>query len=270
LLGRRAPSLGLFVLLLFFLTACHKEPEPAATETPALTPLEIATDAAEAMLSIESLHFAIERDGALAYIDATQLFAFKRAEGDFALPDRMRAVVRVITAFTPVDIGMVVIGDDQYATDPITGAWGELPEEWGQFSLLTLFDPEIGLQGLLKDGILDLTLVGSEEIEQQRHYHLAGRASGERMSAMTLGFIGHGDVDLEVWIGTEDFYVRRLYIVEPETDPEDPTTWTMTFSNLGQPVEIKAPPLSSHSPAPVYVKNGIAQIAFPQSGNDPA
>jgi lipoprotein LprG len=263
LLGHKALSLGLFVLLLFSLIACHKEPEPVATETPALSPIDIAENAAEAMLSIESLHFAVERDGALAYIDATQLFAFKRAEGDSELPDQMRAIVRVITAFTPIDIGMVVIGDDQYATDPITGEWGEMPAEWGQFSLLTLFDPETGLQRLLKDGILDLSLVGSEEIEQQRHYHLTGRASGERMSAMTLGFIGHGDVDLDVWIGTEDFYVRRLYIVEPETDPDDPTTWTMTFSELGQPVEINAPPISSYYPAPVYVKNGKAQMVFP-------
>ena len=58
-----------------------------------------------------------------------------------------------------------------------------------------------------------------EEIEDQPHYRVTGRASGERMSAMTLGFIGLGDVELEVWIGTEDFYVRRLRIVEPETDP---------------------------------------------------
>jgi lipoprotein LprG len=234
---------GLLFLLSSQLTACGGEPTPVATATPALSPLEIATRAAEAMLSVHSLHFTIERDGALAYIDADQLLAFKRAEGDFGLPDRMRAIVRVITAFTPIDIGMVVLGDDQYATDPITGQWGRLPTEWGQFSLIVLFDPETGLQRLLKDGIIDLALVGSEEIEKQRHYHLTGRASGERVGAMTLGFIGRGDVELQVWIGAEDYYVRRLHIVEPETDPADPTTWDFSFSNLGQPVEIKAPPI---------------------------
>jgi lipoprotein LprG len=234
---------ALLLLLSSQLTACGGEPTPVATETPALSPFEIATRAGEAMLSIDSLHFTIERDGALAYIDANQLLAFKRAEGDFDLPDRMRAIVRVITAFTPIDIAMVVLGDDQYATDPITGEWGRLPSEWGHFSLIVLFAPETGLQRLLKDGIIDLALVGSEEIEGQRHYHLSGRASGERVSAMTLGFIGRGDVELQVWIGTEDFYVRRLHIVEPETDPADPTMWDFFFSNLGQPVEIKAPPI---------------------------
>lgn len=241
---RKTLILSLLLLLALQLAACGGKPTPDATATPALAPLEIAGRAAEAMLAIDALHFTIERDGALVYIDADGLLAFKRAEGDFVQPDQLRAVVRVITAFTPVNIGMVALGADQYATDPITGQWGRLPSEWGQFNLAVLFHPETGLRGLLRDGIFDLALIGNEEIAGQRHYRLAGRASGERMSAMTLGFIGHGDVELEVWIGTEDFYVRRLYIVEPETDPEDPTSWDLRFSNLGQPVEIKAPPLS--------------------------
>ena len=265
---RRAFVLGLLVLLFSLLTACQGEPTPVATPTPTptptpeLAPREIAKRAAEAMLSVDSLHFTIERQGALAYIDTDQLLAFKRAEGDFGLPDRMRALVRVITAITPIDIGMVVLGDDQFATDPITGEWGRLPSEWGQFSLLTLFDPEWGLQGLLKDGIIDLTLVGSEEIEEQRHYRLTGQASGERMNAMTLGFIGRGDVELEVWIGMNDFYVRRLRIVDPETDLNDPTTWNLEFSQLGEPIEIEAPPVSNRYPGPAHVNNGINRAAW--------
>lgn len=197
------------------------------------------------MLGIETLHFTIERDGALVYIDTNRLLAFKRAEGDFVQPDQVRVAVRVVTAFTALEIGMIALGDDQYATDPITGRWGQMPSEWGQFNLAVLFDPETGLQGLLQDGIIDLSLVGDEEIEGQRHYHLTGRVSGERMDAMNLGLISYGDVDLEVWIGAEDFYMRRLYIVEPETDPDDPTRWDLRFSKLGQPVEISAPPTAT-------------------------
>jgi lipoprotein LprG len=252
------------MLLLPNLTACKSEPTPVATETPTLAPLEIAARASEAMLSAAALHFTVEREGALAYIDTDQMLAFKRAEGDFGAPDRLRTIVRVITAFTPIEIGMVVLGEDQYATDPITGQWGRLPPEWGQFNLLALFNQETGLQALLQDGILDLALVGSEEINKQRHYHLVGRASGERMSAMTMGFIGRGNVDLDVWIGAEDHYVRRLIIVEPETDPDDPTTWSLEFSNLAQPVEIEAPPISQNDPGFQHVNNGIIQTALVQ------
>jgi lipoprotein LprG len=250
---RKILLLGLLLSLSSGLIACGSGPAP--TETPALSPLDIAQKAAEAMLALKSLHFFIERDGALAYIDDQQLLAFKRADGDFDLPDRMRALVRVITAFTPIDIGMVVLGDEQFATDPITGDWGVLPPEWGKFNLVVLFDPETGLQRLLRDGILDLQLLGSEQIEGQQHYHLSGSAQGERIRAMTLGFIGQGDVELEVWIGAEDYYVRRLSIVEPETDPEEPTTWNLEFSKLGEPVEIEAPPISQLDPGRKHLKN---------------
>jgi len=241
----------LLVLLAFslFLFACQSEPAPVATDTPTLTPLEIIAHSADAMLSAQSLHFSIERDGALAYIDSGNLLAFKRAQGDFESPDRMRAVVRVITAFTPVDVGMVAIGDEQYNTDPITGEWGRLPPEWGQLNLVVIFDPETGLQQLLKDGVLDLELVGTEEIDDRLHYRISGTASGERMSNMTLGFIGQGDVRLDVWVDDVDYYVRRLRIVDPMTDPEDPTTWTMEFTHFGQSVEIEAPPVSYSPPA---------------------
>lgn len=226
------------------LAACGNDTTPAVTVTPTLQPAQIADRAADAMLTVESLHFLIEREGALAYIDANQLLAFKRAEGDFGQPDRLRAVVRIITAFTPIDVAMIVLGEDQYATDPVTGEWGEMPPEWGRFNLAILFDPNTGIRGLLQDGITDLSLAGYQEIEGQQHYRLVGQARGERVSAMTGGFIGGGPAELEVWISTDDYQVHRLRIVEPETDPADPTTWNIDFSQLGQPVDIKAPPIS--------------------------
>jgi lipoprotein LprG len=199
------------------------------------------------MLSVQALHFNIERDGALVYIDDSQLLAFKRAEGDFVVPDEMRATVRIITAFTPVNLGMIVLGNEQYATDPITGRWGVLPDEWGQFNLAVLFHPETGLQGLLEDGIAGLELLGAEEVEKRPCYHLSGQVNGERMSAATLGFIGEeGDVEVDVWVDSEDFYMRRLTVVEPYTDPDEPTTWDLVFSQFGQEVKIQAPPLEGN------------------------
>jgi lipoprotein LprG len=130
-----------------------------------------------------------------------------------------------------------------------------MPPEWGRFNLVTMFDPDTGLQRLLKDGIFDLELAGTEEIEGQTHYHLTGRAEGERINAMTLGFIGQGEVALEVWVGVDDYYMRRIWIVETASDPQDPTTWNLEFSNLGEPVEIKTPPISSLGPDMWNLKN---------------
>jgi lipoprotein LprG len=229
------------------LLACSGgDPEPDATPTPAIPPLEIAARSGEVMLGVQTLHFTIERDGALVYIDDNQLLAFKRAEGDFVRPDEMRAHVRVITVFTPVDLSMIVLGSEQYATDPITGRWGIFPPDWGELNLAALFHPETGLQVLLKDGILDLALAGTGAVGGRNCYRLTGRVNGERMIAATMGFIGDGDVEVEVWVDSEDFYMRRLTIVEPYTDPSDPTTWDLGFSEFGQEVEIQVPPLEGN------------------------
>ncbi len=235
------------LITLFFLLACGGgEPTPDATPTSEIPPLEIAARSAEVMLGVQTLHFSIERDGALVYIDDNQMLAFKRAEGDFVRPDEMRARVRVITVFTPVDLSMIVLGNEQYATDPITGRWGIFPPDWGELNLAALFHPETGLQVLLKDGILDLALAGTEAVDGRNCYRLTGRVSGERMIAATMGFIGEGDVEVEVWVDSEDFHMRRLAIVEPYTDPSDPTTWALIFAQFEQEVEIQAPPLEEN------------------------
>jgi lipoprotein LprG len=246
--GRRL-IFGALVLLIVGVSACGSGPEP--TVTPALPPLEMAQRAADVMTSVESMHFIIEREGKAVYIDAGQLLAFSRAEGDLRLPDRMRALVRVATAFSPIELGMVVLGDEQYATDPITGEWGVLPPEWGQFNLLVLFAPDTGLQQLLRTGVSDLKLEGTEKLDERLYYRLSGRASGEKMRDMTMGFIGQGDVELEVWVDVKDFYVRQIHLVESETDPEDPTAWNIQFSNFEEPVDIEPPPVSTLDLVPV-------------------
>ena len=242
-------AFGVLVLLVVSVSACGGGPKPTAT--PALPPMEMAQRAANVMTAVESMHFIIEREGKAVYIDAGQLLAFRRAEGDLRLPDRMRALVRVATAFSPIELGMVVLGDEQYTTDPITGEWGVLPPEWGQFNLLVLFAPDTGLQQLLRTGVSDLKLEGTETLDERSYYRLSGRASGEKMRDMTMGFIGQGDVELEVWVDTQDFYVRQIHLVEPETDPEDPTAWNIQFSNFEEPVEIDPPPVSTLDLVPV-------------------
>jgi hypothetical protein len=82
-----------------------------------------------------------------------------------------------------------------------------------------------------------------EEIEGQAHYCLHGQLSGERVSPLTSGMIRPGAVMMDVWVGRGDAYVRRIQIVELESDPEDPTQWLIEFSAFDQPVDIESPPV---------------------------
>jgi hypothetical protein len=55
--------------------------------------------------------------------------------------------------------------------------------------------------------------------------------------------IGAGEVTMDAWVGQQDACVRRIQIVEPESDPEDPTHWLIEFSAFDEPVDIEAPPV---------------------------
>jgi lipoprotein LprG len=82
-----------------------------------------------------------------------------------------------------------------------------------------------------------------EEIESQPHRRLHGQLPAEQIAPLTAGMIGTGEVTMEAWVGQQDAYVRRIQIVELESDPEDPTQWLIEFSAFDEPVDIEAPPV---------------------------
>ena len=78
---------------------------------------------------------------------------------------------------------------------------------------------------------------------RQAHDRIFGQLSGERVAPLTSGMIRSGQVTVDVWIGQDDAYVRRIEIVELDSDPEDPTHWHIEFTAFDQPVDIEAPSL---------------------------
>ena len=55
--------------------------------------------------------------------------------------------------------------------------------------------------------------------------------------------ISTGQVEVEILAGQQDSYVRRVHIVELESDPENPTQWLIEFSGFDTIEEIQPPPL---------------------------
>lgn len=226
----------------FLLVVSCRTPTPGPTPTPTPSPVEIARRAGERMLSTSSLHFIIELSGRLTYLDSPPTLALKRAEGDLVRPDRVRGIVKVSSFGVVSEVAIIGLGDEQYITNPLNQQWERLPPGYGwYFDPILIFDPEHGIEPILNKTAW--TFGTEEEIEGQTHYRLHGGLSGEQISPLTSGMIGPGEVTVDAWVGQQDAYVRRIQIVELESDPENPTHWLIEFSAFDKPVDVEAPPV---------------------------
>ena len=115
-----------------------------------------------------------------------------------------------------------------------------LPPEFG-FNPAIMFDPQVGLEQLLKAGLDNAQWIGAETVDGKSLFHVQGSISGERLQGMSSGLIGKGPVAVDLWIEPDTYLPRKAVIVDKGSDPEKPTTWTMTFSSYGKDVNIPVP-----------------------------
>ncbi len=234
---RLIPLLFSFSPLLLFL-ACSPPP-------PELPPQDIITRAAERMKTAPGFHFVIDRQGAPAFLDPDQTLSFRRAEGDYAAPDRAQASVRIIAPGIVAEIQAIAIGERYWETNFLTGEWQELPAELA-FNPAILFDPETGLQPILLADLTNLTLNGVVELEDLPGlslYHLTGTLDTTHLYDLSYTLIGPDPVQAEIWITPDTFDLYRILLTESATSEGGETTlWQVDFWNIGETVEISPPP----------------------------
>ncbi len=225
----------LFVLLVlsFLLTAC-------GTDIPQIPPAEVITRAGDAMLQAPTFHFKIDISGKPVVLNRMTQLSLRSAEGDFARPDKMGVHLKVLVTVAAAELDMIALGNEQYLTNVLTKKWEVLPPEFG-FNPAVMFDPKVGLEQLLKAGLDNPHWVGVEDLDGKSVYHLQGSISGEKLQGMSGGLIGKGAVDVDLWIDRDTNLPHKAIIVDKDSDPEQPTTWTMTFSSYGKDVNITAP-----------------------------
>jgi lipoprotein LprG len=225
----------LFALLLVGLlaTAC-------GADIPQIPPADVITRAGDAMLQAPSFHFKIDIGGKPVVLNQLTQLSLRSAEGDFARPDKMGVHLKVLLAVAAAELDMIALGNEQYLTNVLTKQWEPLPPEFG-FNPAIMFDPQVGLEQLLKAGLDNAHWIGVEDLNGKSVFHLQGSISGERLQGMSSGLISKGPVDVDLWIEPDTSLPRKAVIVDKDSDPEKPTTWTMTFSSYGKDVDITAP-----------------------------
>jgi lipoprotein LprG len=225
----------LFALLLpgLLLTAC-------GVNMPQIPPAEAITRAGDAMLQAPSFHFKIDISGKPVVLNQATQLSLRSAEGDFARPDQMGVHLKVLLAVAAAELDMIALGNEQYLTNVLTRQWEVLPPEFG-FNPAVMFDPQMGLEQILKGGLDEARLIGAETVDGKSLWHLQGSLSGERLQGMSGGLISQGPIDVDLWLEPETYLPRKAVIVDKDSDPKKPTTWTMAFSSYGKDVNITAP-----------------------------
>lgn len=228
---------GLFWIgLSILLAACASAPTPLPSAA------ELLEQSARVMQDLRSVHFTIERSGAPAYVDPGHTFIFRRAAGDFVAPDAARATVRVIGPALVAEVSIVSLGDQYWETNPLTGQWASYPGLG--YNPASLFNPATGLSALMRNDLTDVQLIGLEELEDlpgAKLFHLTAAAPGQPVMVMTADMIGRGRVTFEWWIEPDTYRTLRLRVVEPETDPKDPSVWVIDFDQFDADVSIEPP-----------------------------
>jgi hypothetical protein len=208
---------------------------------------EIVGNAAARMSSLEGFHFTIDLTGESVYLDADKLVSFRHAEGDYVSPDAAQAAVRVLVPGMATEISIVSIGDTQWETSMLSPGWRALPPNWG-FNPVVLFDPTIGIQSILVSDLSDLTMEGTEKLDEGPDdllYAISGELDGARINELSDGLIGPEPLAVKLWIAPETFELHRAIIIDrSDLEGDEPRTWQVDFGEFGRVVEI-APPLAA-------------------------
>lgn len=224
-------------LIFVFISACSS---PTPTPVP---PEEIVLNAADRMTGTSGFRFSIDRSGAPAFLDASNLFSLSRIQGDYIAPSDVQATARIVLPGVVAEVSFVAIGDSQWQTNPISGAWENVPPS-ASFNPALLFDPQIGLQAILETDVSSLELIENAEIDTlpgRSLHHLKGRLEGEKTYEVSYGLIGPGTMDMELWIEPGTYELHRMILIEEAADPDNLRTWQIDFWDFDLDIVIHPP-----------------------------
>jgi lipoprotein LprG len=228
------------VLLVLLLAACARPAADLPPPTPTPTPAELAAQAGAATQASQSVHFRVTLSGRPVSADASGLSLLNSMEGDLQRPDAVLAILSVTIGGAVTEVRTVAVGGKQFITNPLTRQWQCL-DPGAAFNPAVLFDPNQGIEFLLQNAYDDVTLVGSVDLEGRPQHHLRGTIAGERLQPISLNLLGAGPVATDLFADQATLRISRLVLVDRATDPTNPTTWTLDFSDYDKAVDVREP-----------------------------
>ena len=221
------------VLLPFLLLAACMDGTPP---TPSVAPQEVLTTAATTMAALKSFHFNLTTS---KVPKAPSSLYVTTADGDVARPGKLKATAGALLAGVPVEVQVLVSGDAQYMTDPLSKRWQKIP---ASFNALALLDPGKAIGDILT-GVQQPVHDGSETLAGAPCTRIKGQVLPAAMRALSPEITASDPLSVTIWIGSADSRVRQAQITGVLITGELATVVrTLTFSQYDTPVDIALPP----------------------------
>jgi hypothetical protein len=222
-----------FVFMFLMLPACSEE-EPILQSPSAQ---EIIRDSINKMNAISSFHFELGHEGGRTLI--AMGLELDEAIGDVAKPDRLKTNITAALGGMLVEVEVVTVGTTTYMTNPLTKKWELIP---GEFSAISIFDPNAGITAILEDMSNPSKVEGEEKEQVGNSYHIKGEIPSESLRPITLSSVEGVNITVDVWIDTENFLINQIRVEGQITEMEKPgIIRILKLSNYDQEIKIESP-----------------------------
>jgi hypothetical protein len=224
----RSGLVATLMVACMIVTAC-------GTSTPPPSAATLLARAASAFDQMTSFHFALTAQ----HLGDSDPLPVTQATGDVQRPDKLTATATVTTAIGPVQVKLIIIGQQEWITNPLTGLFQPTT---GYAGLLAIFNAQQGVGAALTQ-LQQPSTSQSSSAAAGDCWKIKGTLPASAVAAAVNGATaGNSSVATTVCVGQKD---NELYSVTlagqvSQTDTAD-TVRVFTLTQFNQPVTIAAP-----------------------------
>ncbi len=226
------------IVLLLLSVACGNDKDTPATITVLdLIPEEIITQASPALDDVTSLHYDLSQKGGGTPI--AMGLEMTAAYGDIIPPDKLAMTIEGTMGKMFVETGLVTVGETTYMQNPLNKKWERLSDD---FQAVKIFNPETGIKAVIESST-DLSMTDQQQFGGALCYHIKGLILSEVLDSIAVGHAAEGlSVDVDMWIGVEDFLLRKVVFDGQICKDENAgIVRTLVLSNFNDPITIELP-----------------------------
>ncbi len=212
---------------LLLLVACGGSSAPDARQ--------VLAASQAAMQKVHSYHFNLQ----VEHAGSSATLVIQSADGDLVVPDRLQANAGALVLGSLVQVKIIVVGGQQYITDPVTGRWQTIN---GLPDPRVLSDSRTGISALLGQ-IRNPSTPSESSVGGVACWQISGKLDASYLRGLLGDQTRAGSqLDAVVWIGKSDHLLYQLRLTGVAADGDtNQTVRTLKLSKFNEAITISAP-----------------------------